>query len=234
MAAETVTQPAAPAVEPARTAGLRRWGAALGLFLAPWGFVVTNTCYAWAIRDGGSDATGAEALALFGAHPLAVRIGVLAGSIACLLMVPAVLGLFRLAPRSRLVLVGGSLMIAGYVSYLPILDASRIVVTMAERGGPLADYAAVIDASQSGAWGGWLFGLFVLGNLVGTLLVAIGLFLSRAAGAWPPVAIACWPVLHVIGLVWFGNEIPQVIGAILQAVGLAACAVALLRTGDGR
>jgi hypothetical protein len=38
-----------------------------------------------------------------------------------------------------------------------------------------------------------------------------------------------WPVLHVVGLVFFGNEVPQVIGAVLQAVGFAGCAAVLLR-----
>ena len=38
-----------------------------------------------------------------------------------------------------------------------------------------------------------------------------------------------WPVLHVVGLVFFGNEVPQVIGAVLQAIGFAGCAAVLLR-----
>ena len=37
-----------------------------------------------------------------------------------------------------------------------------------------------------------------------------------------------WPPLHVIGLV-VGNEWFEVIGAVLQAVGFAAIAVAVLR-----
>jgi hypothetical protein len=34
----------------------------------------------------------------------------------------------------------------------------------------------------------------------------------------------------VIGLIFFGNEIPQVIGAVVQAVGFAGCAAVLLRS----
>ena len=71
-------------------------GCVLGMLLAPWGFVIANLCYALAIRDGGSESTGAEALALFATHPTLVRIGTTAGMIGCLLLVPAVLGLFRL------------------------------------------------------------------------------------------------------------------------------------------
>ena len=85
---------------------MRRWGCVLGMLIAPWGFAITNLCYALAIRDGGSDATGAEAIALFGAHPLLVRVGVTAGMIGCILLVPAVLGLFRFVPSGQVRAVG--------------------------------------------------------------------------------------------------------------------------------
>ena len=63
----------------------RRWGCVLGMVLAPWGFAITNLCYAAAIRHGGSDSTGAESIALAGGHPLLFRVGLTAGMIGCLL-----------------------------------------------------------------------------------------------------------------------------------------------------
>ena len=197
--------------------------------LAPWGFVVTNACYAWAIRDGGSDETGADALALAGSYPTLLRVGLVAGMLGCLLLVPAVMGAFRLAPASRLVLAGGSLMIAGYVCYFGVLATNFSILAMAERGGPVADFAAVIDASQSDTWSTWVFLLFIAGNLIGTLVFAIGLLRSRAVPPWAALGILLWPPLHVIGLAVFGNEVPQVIGAVLQALGFAGCAAVLLR-----
>ena len=211
------------------TGALRRWGCVLGMLVAPWGFAVTNLCYALAIRDGGGDSTGAEAIALFGAHPELVRVGVVAGMIGCLLLIPAVLGLFRLAPRSRAVLIGGSAMIAGYVCYFAVLQSSFAVLAMAEHGGDVAAFAQVIDASQADAWSAWVFLVFVLGNLGGTLTVGIGLVAGRAVPRWAAVGIMLWPPLHVVGLVFFGNEVPQVIGAVIQALGFAGCAVALAR-----
>ena len=74
-----------------------------------------------------------------------------------------------------------------------------------------------------------VFALFALGNLVGTLLLAIGLLRSRAVPVWAAVGILLWPVLHVVGLAFFGNEVPQVVGAITQAIGFGACALVLLR-----
>lgn len=80
---------------PERTSGLRRWASVLAMVVGPWGFVVVNLCYLRAIRDGGSDSTGAEALALYAAHPTLIHLAVLAGPLACILIVPAVLGWFR-------------------------------------------------------------------------------------------------------------------------------------------
>lgn len=208
---------------------LRRWGCVAAMLLAPWGFAITNLCYALAIRGGGSDNSGAEAIALFGAHPSLVRVGLTAGMIGCILLVPAVSGLFRLAPASRTVLIGGSLMIAGYICYFGILHADFRTLAMAEHGGDPDLFASVIDAGQADLTTLWVFLLFVLGNLVGTTIVGVGLLLSRQVPRWAAVGILCWPPLHVIGLVFFGNEIPQVVGAVLQALGFLGCAITLAR-----
>ena len=46
---------------------------------------------------------------------------------------------------------------------------------------------------------------------------------------WAAVGILLWPVLHVVGLAFFGNEVPQVVGAVTQAIGFGACALVLFR-----
>jgi uncharacterized membrane protein len=216
-----------PIAGPPPTSGVRRIGSAMAMLLAPWGFVITNACYAYAFRNGGSDETAADALALAAATPLLMRVLLTAGMIGCLLLIPAVLGAFRLAPTSRLVLAGGSLMIAGYVCYFAVLNSNFTILAMVARGGPMADYAAVIDASEGEPWTTWVFGLFVLGNLVGTVLFAVGLLRSRAVPGWAALGILAWPPFHVVGLALFGNEVPQVIGAVLQAIGFAGCAAVL-------
>jgi len=214
--------------QPATSGRVRRVGGALALVLAPWGFVIANASYAWMIRNGGSDETGAEALALAAAGPGILRLGLVAGMIGCLLIIPAVMTALRLVPRSRLAFAGGSLMIAGYVCYFGVLLSNMIIIAMAERGGPVADYVAVIDASRADPWTGWVFPIFIVGNLLGTLLFAIGLLRSRAVAIWAAILITLWPVLHVSGLI-IGGEILEVIGAVLQAIGFAAVAAAVLR-----
>jgi hypothetical protein len=206
----------------------RRVAAAAALFVAPWGFVISNAGYAWAIRNGGSDETGAAALALVDAEPAALQLAVIAGLIGCLLVVPAVFTAMNLARRSWPAFVGGSLMIGGYICYFGVLLSNMMIIAMADHGGPLGDYAAVIDASQSNGSTAWVFGLFVVGNLLGTLLLAIGLLRTRAVPVWAALLIMAWPPLHVTGLI-LGNELWEVTGAVLQAVGFAGTAVVVLR-----
>jgi hypothetical protein len=210
------------------TRRIRRLGGALALILAPWGFVITNASYAWMIRNGGSDETGAKALALAAAGPDLLRLCLVAGMIGCLLIIPAVMTALTLAWRSRLAFVGGSLMIAGYVCYFGVLLSNVTIITMAEHGGPLADFAAVIDASQSDTATGWVFPIFIVGNLLGTLLFAIGLLRSHTVPIWAAILIMLWPPLHVAGL-FLGGEVLEVIGAMLQAIGFAGLAVPVLR-----
>jgi hypothetical protein len=209
------------------TGRARRLGGALSLILAPWGFVITNAGYAWMIRNGGSDETGADALALAATGPGILRLCLVAGMIGCLLIVPAVLTALSLARRSRLAFIGGSLMIAGYMCYFGVLLSNVIIITMAERGGPLGDYAAVIDASQSDLSTAWVFPIFIVGNLLGTLLFAIGLLRSRAVPIWAAILIMLWPPLHISGL-FLGGEVLEVIGAVLQAIGFAGVAAVVL------
>jgi hypothetical protein len=210
------------------TARVRRLGGTLALVLAPWGFAMTNACYAWMIRNGGGDETGADALALAAANPDLVRLLLVAGMFGCLLIIPAVVTALSLARRSLLAFVGGSLMIAGYVCYFGVLLSNMIIIAMAERGGPTADYAAVIDASQSDPWTVWVFPIFILGNLLGTVLFAIGLLRSRTVSIWAALLIMLWPPLHVVGLI-IGGEVLEVIGAVLQAIGFAGVAAVVLR-----
>lgn len=209
--------------------GLRRAGVVLGMVLAPWCWVVANTAYLLAIRDGGSDIDGAGALALSAEHPTAMRVAILAVMVGGILVVPAVMGFFRLAPTSRLVTVGGSMMVAGYVCYAGVAASGSTTLAMAEVVGPTGQLANVIDTAQADPWFVWAFIVFVLGNLVGTLLLVAGLVRSRAVPRWAALAIAAWPVLHVVGLTAFHNEVPQVLGALAQAVGFAGCALALRR-----
>ncbi len=104
---------------------------------------------------------------------------------------------------------------------------------MAQAGRPTGVFARVIDTSQADAALAWLFVLFVLGNLAGTLLLGLPLLRSNVVAAWAAVAVLAWPVLYVTALV-AGSEWIEAAGAAQQAAGLAAAGVAvLLRRAGG-
>jgi len=86
----------------------------------------------------------------------------------------------------------------------------------------------LIDADQRDPWAAWVFPIFVLGNLLGTLLFAIGLLRSGAVPAWSAILIMLWPPLHISGLI-IGGEVLEVLGAVLQAIGFAGIAAVVLR-----
>jgi hypothetical protein len=215
-----------------RAAGLRRGALTIALCTGPLSLLITNFVYAMATRDGGSDETGAKALALAAGHTTAMRTAIAMGLIGALLMVPVAMATIRaIGQRSaRLAFIGGTLMAAGYICYFGVLLTNPIIVAMAEHGGPTGDFAAVIDAGQTEAVAAWVFPLFALGNLVGTFILGIALLRSRIVPAWAAVCLLAWPPLHIFGLVVVGNEWPAVAGAALQAIGFAVVATRLRRT----
>ena len=104
-----------------------------------------------------------------------------------------------------------------------------------DHGAPSGEFAAVIDASQrSDPTFAWIFPIFILGNMVGTLLLGLALVRSRAVPTWAAAGLLIWPVLHVLGLFVLGNEWPEVLGAALQMVGFGAVSVRLLGARGGR
>jgi len=217
--------------EPAdATARLRRAGLALALMVAPWGFVLANLSYAWATRAGGSDDTGAGALAIAAAHPALDRFGQVAAMLGAMLMVPASIGAMRLTHRhaSRLGLIGGLLVGGAYIAYFAMVASDRFVQAMAARGDQLQDYARIIDDSLNGASVVWYFLLFALGNLVGTFLLGLALLRSHQVPAWAASFVMAWSALHVAGLA-AGSEWFEVAGATLQSIGFAVVGLQVLR-----
>ena len=102
-----------------------------------------------------------------------------------------------------------------------------MVIAMAGSSGPQVEFARVLDTAQAAQASTAMFLPFVLGNLVGTLLVGVALLRSRTVPAWVAAGILLWPPLHMTGLV-VGSEWFEVTGALLQGVGTAATGMTLL------
>jgi hypothetical protein len=214
-----------------RTMRTRRLGQAAALLIAPWGFVLANAVDAWITRHGGSDETAKGALELAAAHPSLDKWGNFAAMVGCVLMIPAVLGAMSLVREraARLGLLGGVLMISGYVCYFGLCFQSYATIAMAERGGATSDHVALLNATMNQAFFVVPALVFVAGNIIGTFLLGLAAIRARAVPRWAGICILAWPVLHIVGGTW-----GELVGAVLQAIGLAVMGLQLVGSPGAR
>jgi hypothetical protein len=212
------------------TVKFRRVAGAIALPIGILLQAASNAVYSLITMNGGSDATGAGALELVSSYPtqshLAVTLSVI-GSMLIVAGVPAALRVLRPA-RPRLSLVGGILMMAGYIAYFGIVFSTTLHIALAATD---VDAAAAIDASQDNVWSFPFMILFIVGNILGTFLLGLAVLLSKQLPTVAGVLIMAWPVLHIIGLI-AGTEWFAVAGATLETIGLVILAMAALRTSD--
>jgi len=209
-----------------RTMRTRRVSQGLALVLAPWAFVVANTGDVVASVPGQDDTTPRGAILIAAAHPTAEKWFTLAAMVGCLLLVPAVLGAMSLVrvESARLGLVGGVLMIAGYICYFGLLFQGYATIALAQHGGATTDNVAVQDLTMNQGFFVAVALTFVVGNIIGTFLLGLALMRARVVPRWAALCILSWPVLHIFGGPW-----GEVLGAAVEAVGLGVAGVHLLR-----
>ena len=147
--------------------------------------------------------------------------------VGCLLLVPAVLGAMGLVRvrSARLGLLGGVLMITGYICYFAMLFQGYATIALAQHGGANPDNVAVQDLMVNQGFFIAVALTFVVGNLIGTFLLGLALFRARVVPRWAAVLVLVWPVAHILGGPW-----GEVLGAAVEAVGLAVVGLTVLRT----
>lgn len=209
-----------------RTMRTRRVCQGVALLVAPWAFVVANTGDVLTSVPGQDDTTPRGALLIAAAHPIAEKWFTFAAMVGCLLLVPAALGAMSLVrvKAARLGLIGGALMIVGYICYFGLLFQGYATIALAQHGGAGADNIAVQDRIMNQGFFVVVALTFVVGNLIGTFVLGLALLRARVVPRWAALCILTWPVLHVLGGPW-----GEVVGAAVEAVGLGAAGVSLLR-----
>ena len=213
-----------------RTERTRRVSQGLALMLAPWAFVIANTGDVLTTEHGLDDTTPRGALLISTAHPLADKWFTFIAMIGCLLLVPAVLGAMSLVRvrSARLGLLGGVLMIGGYICYFAMLFQGFATIALAQHGAASADSVAVQDLMMNQGFFIVVALTFVVGNLIGTFLLGLALFRARVVPRWAAALVLVWPVAHVLGGPW-----GEVIGAAVESIGLAVVGLTVLRNDAG-
>ena len=200
-----------------------RFGAAV-LLIGPLGLVL-GALFAVA----GDDDSVSVSLAKIAAHPSGERAVIVCDLLAAF-MLPAVLYLMRLAgPRApRLTLVGGAVAFAAWLAGLVSLGASDLLYDHAAQLSDRASAISLVHAVTSDAAFVIPEVLFIVGHVLGLLLLGIALWRGRAVPRWAAGLVGLAPVVQFLV-----NDQGDAVNACafgLFLIGMAACAVTLLHT----
>lgn len=146
---------------------------------------------------GDGDAPAARQLADYAAHPgTAMTTNVL--TFAIILMVPAMVYTARLARRGAptTAFVGGGLAALGWLAGLMSLGMSQVLLYQGSRLPDRAAAATLVDAVTADPVFGTLVGVFVVGHVVGMVVLGVALWRSRAVPVWVAGLFVAYPVLH--------------------------------------
>lgn len=154
------------------------------------------------------------------------------GFIALLTLVPGVLWVGRLTRRGapRLTAAAMLLLVPGYLALGWLLSADVLLWTgaaaqldpavlarMAETGHPTSAIAA---------------GVFVIGHVLGTMLLGVAMWRSRVVPRWAAVLTMVSQPLHFVAAVILVSPALDLAAWGMTAVGFAAASVAVLRLSD--
>ena len=174
--------------------------------------------------------SAAAQLAWWAAHPGVHQAEAVIFPLACVLSLLGVIGLARLAiGRSPwLALTGGALALAGWGT-LPIWAGQDNLSSIIAKMGASPATAEVWTQFNGSGTSTYLY-IFIIGHLIGPLLLGMALARARAIPRWSPIVIAVSIPLHILAFVtgtWYVDPVAYA----LLAVALIPAARAALRSG---
>jgi hypothetical protein len=200
----------------------RRFGAAI-LVIGPLGLVGSSL-----FQVASDDDSVSASLAKIAAHPSGER-GVIIFNLLATLILPAILYLMRLAgPRApRLALAGGAVSFAAWMGGLYAVGASDLLYYHAAQSPDRADAVSLVHALTSDGIFVLPEILFVVGHMLGMLLLGIALWRSGAVPRWAAALVGLAPIAQVPV---HDSGAGSAVAYGLLLIGTAACAVMLVRT----
>ncbi|GAA1576908.1 hypothetical protein GCM10009789_33080 [Kribbella sancticallisti] len=155
------------------------------------------------------------------------------GLLAILTLVPAtyVVGRFTKPGAPRLTVIAMLLLVPGYLALSWLAAADQFVWSGAQAG---LDVDTVVRLSESmHPTNDVAAGVYVLGHVVGTILLGVAMWRARVVAKWAAVAVIVSQPIHFVSAVIVPNHTLDLFGWGLQAAGFAAVSWALLRLRDG-
>jgi hypothetical protein len=202
----------------------RRWVTAGCMVIAPIAFAVIRALVPYSSSPSG-------AVAAYSAHAGTYPFLAIAEIVAVLTMGFAMLGLGRLiqAGAPVLALIATPLAVLGWfmVAVLGTLDS--VIHEIAQLGSGAAG-ASLLTRINSNPEIGLFFGLFLAGHLVGTMLLGVGLLVSRRVSVWAGIALIAGDVLHPVAFVLLQSHALDALAYLVLGAGMTMAARAVLAT----
>ena len=214
---------ATPASTRAHSIPLTTWGVALLLPIGPAAIAVLRL-----ILPYYTESTASGTVAAVGAHQGRQGAVLWLAYLGILTLVPGLLaaaGVCREA-SPRLTAWALGLSVPGYLSLGMLVGADHVLWSASDSGLSRADAVSVVDAGHPSI--DVAIGVFVLGHVIGTVLLGAALLRSGRIPSWAGWAIAVSQPLHFIATVILGSPQVDFVAWSLTAVGMAVVARAVL------
>ena len=222
--AEPLDAHRAPPTDPRRRT---RWLAALLIPIGPAAVAVLRFVLPYSTVDDGAIIVDKVA-----AHPGAQSLVLWLGFLAVLTLIPGALWVGRLTRRRAAGLTAAALLllVPGYLSLGWLIGSDLLLWGGVQAGidtGSLTRLYEVTHPTSAIA-----AGLFVLGHVLGTVLLGIAMWRSRTVPPWAAVLTGLSQPLHSVAAVIVVSHPLDLMAWTMQAVGFAAAAVAVARLRD--
>jgi hypothetical protein len=160
------------------------------------------------------------------AHPGRESAVLWLGLIALVTLVPGVITAATVLPASRLKSWALALSVPGYLCLGVLLAEDYLLWSGAHAHADPQEVAGLLHALHPSIYVGTA--IFVVGHVVGTVLLGIALLRSGRVPAWAAWAVTVSQPMHFIAAVIVGSPTLDLVGWSLTGVGLAVVARALL------
>ena len=176
--------------------------------------------------------SGTEIVQQVAAHQTAQTAVVWLGFIASLTLVPAVLSAGRVARREapRLTAAAMLLLVPAYLSIGWLVTSDAAVLFAVRRGLSADDAAASYEALHPSVLVAG--GIFVVGHVLGTVLLGCALWRVPGFPRWAALAVAVSQPLHFVAAVIVGSHGLDLFAWGLNAAGFAVVGITILRMSD--
>jgi hypothetical protein len=164
------------------------------------------------------------------ADPRAMSLVLWLGVGAAITIVPGSIAIGRLVRQQapRLTAVALTLLVPAYLMLPVLLIVDHAIWAGAESGASQASVVSILDAAHPIV--GIATGLFVVGHVLGTVLLGVAMLRSRCVPAWAAVVTIVSQPLHFVAAVIVPNHTLDGVAWGLNAVGFAVAAVAVFRS----